>query len=88
MFPDRKSAAQRSASAAPALRVTVADRDVGVNRLRFTRWYTDSEADGAGGVAVPADESLIRARIDAGAGTLFVQCVASPSASSTYSAWS
>lgn len=80
-------AAQRSASAVPSLRVLVSDRDVGVPRLRFARWYTGVEADGPCGAAVPADGALLRARIDVATGTLYAQRVASPGASSTYSAW-
>lgn len=80
-------AAQRSASAGPALRVRLRDGDVGVNRLRFTRWYTGSEPDGPCGVAVPADGSLVRARIDVSSGTLYVQRVATPAATSDYTAW-
>lgn len=80
-------AAQQSSSAAPSLRVAVSDRDIGVPRLRFTRWYTGVEADGPCGVAVPADGSLIRARIDGGTGALYAARVASPGPSSSYSAW-
>ena len=80
-------AAQQCSSATPSLRVAVSDRDVGVPRLRFTRWYTGVEADGPCGVPVPADGSLLRARIDGGTGALYVTRTASPGPSSTYSAW-
>ncbi|MGE3857454.1 MAG: hypothetical protein AB7G21_10920 [Dehalococcoidia bacterium] len=79
--------AQQSASATPSLRVLVSDRDVGVARMRFTRWYTGAEPDGPSGAAVPADGSLVRARIDAATSTLYAQRVATPDATSTYSVW-
>jgi hypothetical protein len=80
-------AAQQSASTQPYLRVRLYDRDVGVPRLRWTRWYTGSEAAGPCVCAVPADGSLLRARIDASNGGLHHSRVASPGAGSTYSAW-
>jgi len=80
-------AAQRSATAAPHVRVLLFDQDIGVQKLRWERWYTGAEADGPCVAAVPADGSLLRARIDPGTGALSHQRVASPSSSSTYSAW-
>lgn len=80
--------AQQAASTAPRLRVTLGDRDLGVTPLRWTRWYSGSEPDGAAAVAVTSDGALVRARIDPGAGTLHVQRVATPSASSDYTQWS
>ncbi len=80
-------AAQRSASAVPYLEVVLSDRDVGVLRTRWERWYTGSEADGPCAAAVPADGALLRARIDPGTGGLSHQRVAAPTSSSTYSAW-
>ena len=55
--------AQRSSSARPYLRVRLFDRDVGVVRLRWQRWYSGSEPDGACVAAAPADGALVRARI-------------------------
>ncbi|MCK9497038.1 MAG: hypothetical protein M0R75_16310 [Dehalococcoidia bacterium] len=78
----------RSASASPYVRVRLSDRDLGVPRLRFTRWYTGSEAEGPAGLALPSDGSLVRVRIDAATSTLYTQRIATPSASSDYSAWS
>lgn len=83
--------AARSASATPYVRVRLRDRDAGVPRLRFARWYDpgdDAEEDGPAGVAVPTDGSLVRAKIDPDASTLYVQRVATPSDASDYSAWS
>ncbi len=80
-------AAQRAASGEPYVRVRLWDRDVGVMRLRWLRWYTGSEADGPCGVAMPADGALLRARINPSDGALWHQRVASPGAGSTYSAW-
>lgn len=80
-------AAQRAASGTPYVRVRLRDHDIGVARLRWERWYTGGEAAGPCAAAVPADGSLLRARIDASTGTLYHQRVASPGAGSTYSAW-
>ncbi len=80
-------AAQEAASALPVLRVDLLDRDVGVVPLRWTRWYSGSEPDGPAAAAVPSDGALVRARIDPGAGTLHVQRVATPTASSDYTPW-
>jgi hypothetical protein len=80
-------AAQRSTSAAPYLKVELHDRDVGVARLRWQRWYTGAEPDGPCAVATPADGSLLRARIDPSTGTMSHQRVASPGPGSTYSSW-
>ncbi|MGE3961135.1 MAG: hypothetical protein AB7F65_05580 [Dehalococcoidia bacterium] len=77
-----------SGSAMPYVRVRLSDRDAGVPRLRFARWYSGSEPDGPAGVALPADGSLVRARIDPGSSTLFVQRVTTPSSTSDFSAWS
>mgnify|MGYP005817886291 CR=1 FL=1 len=80
--------AARSSSATPHVRVRLSDRDAGVPRLRFARWYTGTEDDGPAGVTLPADGSLVRARIDVATDTLYTQRVATPSEASDYSAWS
>ncbi len=80
-------AAQRSDSARPYLRVELYDRDVGIVRLNWQRWYEGTEPDGPCGAAVPADGSLLRARIDPGAGVCYRQRVADPDESSDYSGW-
>ena len=80
-------AAQRSDSARPYLRVRLFDRDVGVVRLNWQRWYEGAEPDGPCGAAVPADGSLLRARIDPGAGICYRQRVAGPDESRDYSGW-
>ncbi len=81
-------AAQRSSPQTPSIGVTIGDWDVGIPRLRWTRWYAStSEALGPCAAAVAGDGALLRARIDAGTGTLFVSRVASPTQSSTFSAW-
>lgn len=80
--------AARSASATPHVRVRLSDRDAGVPRLHFARWYAGDEEDGPAGVALPDDGSLVRARVDPTAGALYVQRVATPSDASDYSAWS
>src|SRR3990172_5430425 len=77
--------AQRSASAAPYLQVTVADRIGGVRRLSFQRLYTGSEADGYHAATMPGDGSLLRARV--ASGRLYYQRVTSPGPSSDFSSW-
>ena len=79
--------AQRSSSARPYLRVRLYDRDVGVVRLRWQRWYSGSEPDGACVAAVPADGALLRARITPAGNALSVQRVANPTAASDFSSW-
>lgn len=80
-------AAQRSAAATPHLHVVLRDRGVGVLHLRWERWYTGTEADGPCVAAIPADGSLLRARIDPASGALTHQRVATPTSGSTYSSW-
>ena len=79
-------AAARSGSATPYLRLSVSDRDAGVVRLRFARWYEGDEPSGPAGAACPGDGSLVRARIDPADGTLSVQRVEAPSAESSFDA--
>jgi len=79
--------AARSASATPYVRVRLSDRDAGVPRLRFSRWYQGTEDGGPSGAAVPADGSLLRAYIDPTTAILAVQRVAMPSAVSDYTEW-
>ena len=80
-------AAQQSASARPYLRVRLFDREVGTVRLRWQRWYSGSEPDGPCAAAVPADGSLLRARIDPADGALTHQRIAAPSESSDFTSW-
>lgn len=80
-------AAQRTSSAAPHVRVRLADRDVGALRLRWTRVYEGVEPDGPCGVAIPADGSLLRARVDPGTAALSHQRVASPGPGSDLTGW-
>src|SRR5919108_3999086 len=78
-------AAQKSRSAHPYLKVTVADRIGGIRRLAFARLYTGSEPDGYHAAAMPADGSLLRAR--AAGGRVYYQRVATPGAGSNFAAW-
>lgn len=72
----------------PSVGVTIGDWDIGVPRLRWERWYASTaEALGPCAAAVAGDGALLRARIDAATGALLTQRVASPTESSTYSAW-
>ncbi len=79
--------AARSASATPYVRVRLSDRDIGVPRLRFSRWYEGAEDDGPSAAAVPTDGSLLRAWIDPDTSVIAVQRVTTPSATSDYSGW-
>ena len=64
------------------------DRDASAARLRWQRWYEGSEPDGPCAAAIPADGSLVRARIDPADGALTYLRVAVPDAESDYSSWS
>ena len=78
-------AAQRSASAVPYLKIVISDRIGGVRRLAFSRLYTGSEPDSYHAATMPADGSLLRARV--ASGRLYYQRVTSPGAGSDFSAW-
>jgi len=78
-------AAQKSASAVPYLKIAVRDYIGGVRRLAYTRHYTGAEPDGFHAAAMPADGSLIRARVTGG--RLYYQRVANPAPASNFSAW-
>ena len=80
-------AMQRAASGTPLVRVQLHDRDVGVVRLRWERWYAGLETAGPSAVATPADGSLLRARIDVATAMLSYQRVVSPGPASVYSGW-
>jgi len=79
------TAAQKSASVVPYLRVLISDRIGGVHRLAWTRLYTGAEPDGYHATCLPGDGSLIRARVSGG--HLYYQRVASSGAGSDFSAW-
>lgn len=78
-------AAQRSASAVPYLKAVFSDRIGGVRRLAWSRLYTGSEPDGYQAACMPADGSLVRARVSGG--RVYYQRVTSPGAGSTFSSW-
>lgn len=80
-------AAAQAASATPAVRVRLFDRDALVPRLRPVPWYQGAEPEGPAGIALPADGALLRARIDPGDGTLYVQRVDDPDDQADYTAW-
>lgn len=77
--------AQRSASAAPYLRLTVDDRIGGIRRLAFQRLYTGSEPDGYHAATMPGDGSLVRSRV--ASGRLYYQRVTSPGPGSGFATW-
>ena len=78
-------AAQRSASAVPHVLVRVSERIAHTLRLRWERLYAGSEPDSHHAVAVPSDDSLLRARSTGG--QLYYQRVANPGAGSNFSSW-
>ena len=84
-LPPELLAAQRSDSATPYLKVTIADRIGGIRRLAFQRLYTGLEPDGYHAATMPADGSLLRARVDAG--RLYYQRVTSPGPLSDFAIW-
>lgn len=80
--------AQKSASSRPWVRVEALDRMAGIARLRFRRLHTGSEPEGPHALTVPADGSLVRARVDPlNNHTLYFQRVAGPSPASDFSRW-
>ncbi len=82
---DELIAHQRGSQRRPVVQVRGLAQRFGVRILRWERYYTGSEAGSPHALAIADDGSLVRARNDAG--TLFVQRVASPGPSSTYSSW-
>ena len=56
-LPATLLAAQKSASAAPYLKVVASDRIGGVRRPAWSRLYTGSEPDGYHAAAMPGDGS-------------------------------
>ena len=79
-------AAQKSRSAVPYLKSTVADHIGGIRRLAFSRLYTGGEADGYHAAAMPGDGSLLRAR--ASGGRVYYQRVTNPGFGSNFGSWS
>jgi hypothetical protein len=84
-LPPDLLAAQRSDSAVPYLKVTIADRIGGIARPAFERLYSGSEPDGYHAATMPGDGSLLRARAEAG--RLYYQRVTSPGPSSDFASW-
>ena len=79
---------QRSSSSQPWVGVEVMDRMAGIARLRFRRHYTGDEAEGPHALTVPADGSLVRARIDStNSHNLYVQRVPNPSPTADFMNW-
>lgn len=75
--------AQTEPSGRPYVRVQALDMLAGVARPHATRLYTGTEASAHHAVTVPADGSLVRARVSSGA--LWVQRVPGPAGD--YAAW-
>ncbi len=79
--------AQTAASGRPHVRVEALDMLAGVPRAHFARLYVGDEASFHHAAAMPADGSLVRARVAEADGALYVQRVAAPGPSSDFSAW-
>lgn len=84
------SAAQKSASRTPYVKLEARAKIAGVVRLDWDRLYTGSEDDYFHGMTIPGDGSLVRTRITppGDARKLYRQRVASPGPSSDFSTWS
>jgi hypothetical protein len=80
-------AAQKSASRQPYVKVEVLDMLAGVVRPTFTRLYTGSEEDFHHAAAMPADGSLVRARLRSWNGDVEVQRIPNPGEGSSFSSW-
>lgn len=81
--------AQKSASAAPYVKLTAVNKIAGVTRLDWERLYTGEEDDYFHALAIPEDGSLVRARISppGDAQKLYFQRVAAPGPGSDFSEW-
>lgn len=79
------TAAMKSASRVPVIKLEAHNKICGVERFDFTRLYTGAEADSSHGCAIAGDGSLIRARLSAGA--IWTQRVTAPGPSSDYTVW-
>ena len=80
--------AQRSTSSGPWVRVEALDRMAGIARLRFQRLHTGAEPQGPHTLIIPADGSLVRARVDPTDNhILYYQRVSNPSPTADYTRW-
>ncbi|MDP2935049.1 MAG: hypothetical protein Q8O86_01005, partial [Dehalococcoidia bacterium] len=79
------TAAQKSASAAPYVRVRAIRKIGGVGRLDWERLYTGAEAEVSHGATQPADGSLLRIRVNAG--QVQIQRTTSPGPASNFATW-
>ena len=81
------TAAQRSSSRLPYVKVEILDRVAGITRLNWVRLYSGSEPGFHHAVTMPGDGSLVRARVDPSSYQLYLQRVASPGPGSDFSPW-
>jgi hypothetical protein len=81
--------AQKQATAMPYVKVEAVNKMAGVVRQDWSRLYTGAEPDYCHALAVPADGSLIRARVTPpdDSRKLYRQRVASPGPASDFSQW-
>jgi hypothetical protein len=83
------SAAQKEASTSPYVKLEARNKVAGVFRLDWARLYTGSEDDYHHALAMPADGSLVRARITLPSDSrkLYRQRITSPGPGSDFSTW-
>jgi len=82
------TAAQKSASRQPNVRLRATDKIASIPRLRFTRLYTGSEEENYHAAVVTADGSLLRQRIlTAGPATRFYMRVPNAGPGSDFATW-
>ncbi|KPJ49537.1 MAG: hypothetical protein AMJ38_03220 [Dehalococcoidia bacterium DG_22] len=84
-LPSALLAAQKSASAAPYVKIEIAGRIGGIRHLDWQRLYSGGEADSYHAATMSGDGSLIRCRVDSG--SLYLQRVSSPGPGSNFSNW-
>ncbi len=85
---DSLLAAQKSASAVPYVQVRIRNRIGNVARLAWERLYSGGESDYFHAATMPGDGSLVRARVDPSANSLYLQRVVDPGPGSDFAAWS
>lgn len=79
------TAAQKSPSRTPVIKLEAHNKIAGVERLNFTRLYTGTETESHHGAAIAGNGSLCRAKLQSG--TIRLQTVTTPGPGSTFTTW-